>query len=84
MKFILQNPLSRKGIVKVTKHWLRKKIVERRLWVLRRQEVGRCKLDRGYGGGTQGNPVEVLGDEAALNGLEAFYSVLFETKSHVA
>lgn len=27
MKFILQNPLSRKGIVKVTKHWLRKKIV---------------------------------------------------------
>lgn len=47
MKFILQNPLSRKGIVKVTKHWLRKKTVERRLWALRRQEVGRCNLDRG-------------------------------------
>ena len=31
MKFVLQNPLSRKGIVKVSKHWLRKKIVERRL-----------------------------------------------------
>lgn len=46
--------------------------------------MGRCKLDRGYDGGTQGNPVEALGDKAALNGLEAFYSVLFETKSHVA
>lgn len=63
MKFVLQNPLSRKGIVKVSKHWLRKKIVERRFWVLRRQEVGRCNLDRIYGGGTWGNPVEASDDE---------------------
>lgn len=63
MKLVLQNPLSRKGIVKVSKHWLRKNIVEKRFWALRRQEVGRCNLDRGYGSGTQGNPVEALGDE---------------------
>lgn len=84
MKFILQNPLSRKGIVKVTKHWLRKIVCREKALGAEEARSGKMQPRQGYGGGTQKNPVEALGDEAALNGLKAFYSVLFETKSHVA